>query len=217
MAIIDIVVAVLLLVFGIFGLVKGFARQVLSILSFIFAIVVGFFLLKPVYNLLYDKVGFFASWVNSLGESLKGVNLSFLAELAEKAGKTQGALLSEYIFKAAVFILLAVIAGILFKIVKKILECIVSLPVINVIDRILGVALGFFWVLLIVVILLLIATALRDKVPFLDTFMTSQVEKDGCLVNKFIVANLDKIKTYFTEIFNFLKGFVPGAVEALAG
>ena len=45
-AIIDIVVAVLLLVFGIYGVVKGFARQILWILSFFFAIIAGFFLLK---------------------------------------------------------------------------------------------------------------------------------------------------------------------------
>ena len=119
--------------------------------------------------------------------------------------------MSEYIFKAALFILISIIAGILFKIVKRILECIVSLPVVNVIDKILGVALGFFWVLLIVTIVMLIITALRDKASFLDTFLTTQVEKDGCLVNKYIVANLDKIKTYFKEIFDFLKGIVPAA------
>ncbi len=210
-AIIDIVVAVLLLVFGIYGVVKGFARQILWILSFFFAIIAGFFLLKPIYDLLYEKVSFFSSWVDSLGDALGNVNLSFLESTAAAANKTQGALLSEYIFKAALFILISIIAGILFKIVKHILESIVSLPVVNVIDRILGVALGFFWVLLIVTIVMLIVTALRDKASFLDTFLTTQVEKDGCLVNKYIVANLDKIKTYFKEIFDFLKGIVPAA------
>lgn len=210
MAIVDLVCAAVLIAFAIIGLIKGFARQIVSLLSGIVAIVGAFFLLKFVFDFLMS-LGFFSAMVEGLGAKIT-FELPFLAPIAESRGVSQGLIISEYIFKAIVFILLAVIIGIIFRILKKIVKVIVSLPGLNIIDRILGTALGLVWGFLVIFVVFFVLSTLSSNINQVADFMASAVPENS-LVRKYLIDNLDKIKDYIMLVVNYIIGAVSSIVS----
>ena len=210
MAIVDIVCAAVLIAMGIFGIVKGFARQILSLLSSIVALVGAFFLLKYVFDFLW-RFDFFRAWVEGLGAKIT-VNVPFLAPIAEERGVEQGLLISEYIFKAVIFIAIAIVIGIIFKILKKIIKIIVSLPGLNIIDRILGLALGLFWGLAALFVVFFVMSLLSGSIAQVSDFMASAIPEE-CLTRKYLIANLDLIKEYVIYAFNYVIGLASSVIN----
>lgn len=203
--IVDIACAVVLLTLGIIGLFRGFMKQLLSLVGWLVALIGAFFLFKPVYELL-SGFSFYNNMIENIGSGMN-IDLAILRPIAEAAGKTQGVLVSEYVCKIVLFLLLTVILALLFKLVKAILIRIVELPGINVIDKLLGAALGLFWAALIIYVVFFVLYLLKDSVGAINDLLTQFVTEDS-LTNKLLIANLDNIKEYFMQFFNMIIGAV---------
>jgi len=209
-ATVDIIAAAIILLFSIIGVSKGFVKQILSLVGGIVVIIASILTFKYVYDFLL-KFDFFNNWVVALGNKMSGINLGFLSKIAAEAGKTQGLLVSEYIFKLITFILLCIVYSLIYKIIKKMLCKIVKLPVINIFDKILGLALGFCWGLIVVGGLVFLVYLLKDKASFANNFINNYIPSTS-YVKKFIVDNMETIKTYFMTLVDFIKGKVSGAI-----
>ena len=98
--ILDIICAAAIVLFGLIGYFRGFARQVFGLLSGIVALVGAYILLKPAYELVYDL--FLGSIIESVGASLS--SLKFLDKIAIPVGKTTGTLLAEYVSMVVLYI-----------------------------------------------------------------------------------------------------------------
>ena len=206
MAMIDIICGAILLIFAIFGLFKGFARQVLNFFSGFIAIVGAFFLLKPVFNLL-SGFDFFGNLVTTISGLFK--NLTFLDSYASAFGKTTATLLTDYLVMLIVYVVLAIALGLVWKLVKIIIEPISDLPFIKVFDRILGLALGIFWGALLAFGLIYLWAFLKDisfisnSVPQIGEFYDSIVLADS-YVKTYVVGSFDKITEFIMSIWNLL-------------
>lgn len=208
--IIDIVCGVVLLLFALIGAIKGFARQIFKFLSFFAAIIGGFFLVKPVYDLLYGNLSFFKTWVTNFADVINQAQFitNLLGNYAESVGKTAGLLLSEYVFKLALFIVISIIVGLLFKLLKKIVFPIADMPVINVFDRILGLIYALAWAVIILVgLLLLTERVLAPNIAAVKTFFDGQME-NGFVVGKHLMEYVNKIGDYLWNLINFIIGKV---------
>lgn len=209
--IIDIVCGGVLLLFAIVGLCKGFARQIFKFLSFFAAIIGGFFLVQPVYAWLGEHVEVFAGWETSLASAVGGVEFinNILSKFAEGMGKEVGVLLAEYIMKLGLFIVIAIIVGLLFKLLKKIVFPIADMKVIRVFDRLLGLVYAVAWAAIILGALLL----LTDRVLVLHfepvkTFFEDQLN-NGYVVGKYLIG-------YVRQIGDYLWVFVQSIMSKIA-
>ncbi len=208
MVVTDIIFIAILAAFCLVGVFRGFAKQILGLVSGLVGLVAAFFLLSPVFNFL-SGLEFFSALVDKFGASLS-IDFAFLAPIAESAGKTQGLLVAEYIVKLVLFIVLAIVLGLVLKLIKKIILAIVALPVINVFDKILGLALGAFWGLLLIFAVFLILGWLKD-VSFAANLIET-LAPSGSLAEKFILANVETVNEYLGTVWNFIIGKVSAAI-----
>lgn len=208
--ILDIVCGVILVLFGLIGFFRGFARQVFSLLSGFVAIVGAFFLLMPVYNLLYEL--FLGSIIESIGSSL--TFFSFLDTFAQSAGKTSGVLIMEYVFILLVYLVLVIVVGLLWKILKSIVHPICDLKGIKVFDKIFGVLLGFVWGALLIIAILYILYLIPGW-SFASSFaptitdLVASLSDGSFAIGPYVLENLDKVEVYFADLWDLIrKGFV---------
>ena len=206
--ILDIICGAVLLLFGLIGFFRGFARQVFGLLSGFVALVGAYFLLGPVYNLLYDM--FLGSIIESIGGSLSF--LKFLDKFAATAGKTTGTLLIEYVVMFLLYGVLTIVVGIVWKLLKLITHPICDLKGIKVFDKIFGVLLGFFWGILLVTALIYFATIISGWkfIGLSDTVndLLATLSEGSFFSKRFIVDNLDKIEQFFADTWQtIIKGF----------
>ena len=66
--VVDIVCGALLLVFGLFGVFKGFARQIFTFVSFFAAIIGAFLLVRLAFDFLYG-FDFFRNWLDAMSKA----------------------------------------------------------------------------------------------------------------------------------------------------
>ena len=205
--ILDIAAGVILLIFGIIGLVRGFARQVFSVFGKIVTLIGAFLLIKPIYTLCADL------FINSFVEMLAGVfgNLTFLDSFASTVGKTTATLLAEYAVMLILFVVLVIVLGLLLKLVKKIIIAICDLPIIKFFDRLAGLILGLGWGLLLVFVIVYLWNFLMgwSVVPanFAETLTNAYntVANGSIVVKPYLVDNFATIESYFVEIWKFIK------------
>ena len=212
---IDIICGIILLIFAIYGVFKGFARQVFKTVSFFVALLGAFLLIKPVYDLLYG-FSFFSGWVSSFANVINGWidNVSFwtkieevlkLQEFAEQFEKTAGLLLSEYVFKFGLFVILIIVLTLIIKLLKLIIFPIADMPVIIVFDRLLGLALGVLWAMVIIVAGLLIINLLSMNFTAVSNWATTELSTNH-IVGKYIYAHISTIGEYLWTIILFIAG-----------
>ena len=210
MAILDIVCGAIIIVFAIFGVCKGFARQVLKLASGIVAVVGALLLLKPVFDILYS-LDFFKGIVDSLSGMLGGI--TFLDTYAATFGKTTGVLLAEYVSMAVVFIVLAIVLGLVWKLLGKIILPICDLKFIRFFDRLFGLVLGVVWGALLAFGLIYVWSLLKDwsvissNVPVIGEIYATITNDDGYVKN-YVVNNFDKVTKFFTDVWTFIKSGV---------
>lgn len=203
MAILDIVCIAILVVFAVFGAIKGFARQVLKLASGFVAIVGAALLLKPVFDILYS-LDFFKGIVDSLSGMLGGI--TFLDTYAATFGKTTGVLLAEYVSMAVVFIVLAIVLGLVWKLLGKIILPICDLKFIRFFDRLFGLVLGAVWGAIFAFGLLYVASLVATKVDAVASIYNNIVTDS--LVKTYIVDNFNLVTEFFVGIWELLKSGV---------
>ena len=203
--ILDIICAAVVVLFGLIGYFRGFARQIFGILSGFVALVGAYLLLKPAYELVYDL--FLGSIIESVGGSLGF--LTFLDSTALPLGKTTGTLLVEYASMFVLYIVLAFVVGIAWKLLKLIAHPICDIRGIRFFDKTFGILLGFVWGILLIVALLYVATLVAGFEKFGLTKTINDVLEmltDGSYFSKqYIVDHLDKIETFFADVWNLIK------------
>lgn len=207
--ILDIICGVILIVFGLIGLFRGFAKQIYGILSIFIGFVGAYLLLMPVYNLLYDL--FLKGVVDGLAGALS--SFTFLNDYAAEFGKNTGTMIAEWVMLAAVYVVLFIVISLVWKLFKLFFK-ICDLPVIKVFDRILGLFLGLgFGGVLICAILLLWTSALSwTFIPEgITTAMASALDtisNGGFVIKPFLLDNMNVISGFFGQIWDLIcKGY----------
>lgn len=206
--ILDIICAGVVLLFGLIGLFRGFARQIFGILSGFVALIGAYLLLKPAYEIVCEL--FLASIIKSIGGSLS--SLTFLDSVAIPAGKTTGILLAEYASIFVCYVVLVFLVGIAWKLLKSIVYPICDVKGIRFFDKTFGFALGCVWGILLVVGLLYVATLVAgfEKLGLTATIndLLASLSADSFFSEKYILSNMGKIETYFADVWNLIcKGF----------
>ena len=202
MATADIICILFIIVVTVLGTFMGLARQLMFFVSGIVGAIVALFILSPVFKLLMS-LGFFSAMVEGLGAKINPA-VGFLSAITQSSGKTAGLLISEYIFKFLVYIILCIALGLLIKILKRIIIKIVSLPGIKTVDRILGTIFAFTMGTLLIIVTFSIIGIFKDS-PSVANFL-SNIAPSGSLIDKYIIRNLEIISEYFMRLWNFIIG-----------
>lgn len=175
--IVDLVILAIIIICVIMGYVKGLTGVLIKIISFILSIIIAFILFIPVSNLVINKTQI----DETIAQSVRGVILGNsdsqkveenmpstiteyiqgqaenVADSAKESVADATAVgVSETIVKAAVWIILFIVARILLILLKFVTSLIAKLPVIKQCDKIGGVVYGLLEGLVIVYILLAI-------------------------------------------------------------
>lgn len=204
MATADIICILFLIVVTVMGAFLGLAKQLMFFISGIVGAVVSLFLLSPVFKLLMS-FGFFSAIVEGLGAKINP-SVEFLSAIAQSSGKTTGLMLSEYIFKFLVFIILCFALGILIKILKRIVLKIVSAPGIKTVDKLLGMLFSFTLGSILIIVTFSIMGAFQNS-PAVANFLTS-IAPNGSLVHRIILSNYDLFSGYFVRLWQFVIGLI---------
>ena len=214
-AIIDVVALVILLIFIIVGLVKGFAQQVLSILGWVAAALVAFFTCKTLAEYVCDTFPVVVETVNGwwsglLGEefasvtSPEGLKLAlessnipvFLHQTIIDAVGTEASnivttvstTLTNWCLIAVSFIAIFLVAFLLFAIIKKIFSALTSIPAVKSVDKFLGFLLGVIKGL----VFLLIVALILSLIPGFNTWLAPVTESG------------ETVTCYFSIIYEYI-------------
>lgn len=208
--VVDIVCGALLLIFGLFGVFKGFARQIFKFASFFAAVIGAFLLVKPAFDFCY-ALGFGKSWYEAMAGAFNtdgwlGALGKKITDYAASCGKTSGQFWAGIAMNVCLFVALAILLGLAFKILKKIVFPIADMPVIKVFDRILGLILGLFWACLIIVcVILLLDQAIAPNVKAVNDWLV-KTKADSPIVGKYLWDYIDKIGYTIYDIVKFICG-----------
>lgn len=226
-ALLDIIALVVLLIFLIIGIVKGFSDQILSLLGWVAAIVVAIFTCTHAAEFLSnqfpDLVETIQSWWSDvIGEQFASVtdkeslrvaleNSSLPAFLHDTIIELVGeefttivydisATLTNWTFIAVSFIIIFLLSWIVFKLIRFIFSKITNLPIVKQIDKTLGAILGIIKGL----VLLLVLTFIFSLFPWFNDLLTPVAESG------------EAVTCYLNEVFKFIFE-LPFIKDALAG
>lgn len=214
-AIVDLVALVVLLIFLIVGIVKGFFQQVLSLLGWVAAIVVAVLTCTYVANFLSNTFPDLVTTVNGwwgglVNDTFSGVTdadslrialeestipvflhesiITLVGDEFANISQTIINTLTDWCFIAVSFILIFILALILFKIIKGIFRALTELPVIKQIDKLLGAVLGLIKGLA----LLLVVSVILSMFPWFNEFLNPAIDGEAitCVFNNVFQAIL---------------------------
>lgn len=227
-AVLDIIVLVILIIFLIVGASKGFMRQLLGFLGVFGALVLTVLLCDKVAKLVTENIPQFyetvKGWATSLfkldglegltGEELKNAIASsgipsFLQGVVLKMIESEGSdvtivvVLANWMMNIMCGAILFVVILIVFAIVKKILTAFVDLPIIKSIDKLLGAVFAVLKGLLILLIVCMLLSLFIDINKFLSP-TTEAGEPVQCLFNEILTwfMNLPFVSGTLASIFN---------------
>ncbi len=226
-ALLDIIVLVILIIFLIVGASKGFMRQLLGFLGVFGALVLTVLLCDKVAKLVTENIPQFyetvKGWATSLfkldglegltGEELKNAIASsgipsFLQGVVLKMIESEGSdvtivvVLANWMMNIMCGAILFVVILIVFAIVKKILTAFVDLPIIKSIDKLLGAVFAVLKGLLILLIVCMLLSLFIDINKFLSP-VTESGEPVQCLFNEILTwfMNLPFVSGTLASIF----------------
>lgn len=214
--ILDIVCGAVLLVFGLIGVFRGFARQIFKFVGFFAAIIGAFLLVKLAYDFLYG-FDFFKNLLSAMAKAFNtdgwlGALGTKITEYAAKQGKTSGELWAGYVMNAILFVVLSILIGLAFKLLKKIVFPIADMPVINVFDRILGLAYALvLTAVALALVMLFVNYVLAPNVKAIGDFWSKSLA-DSPVVGKYVWQYVEKFGEWLYGIVQFLAGELKNAV-----
>ena len=221
MAILDAVALVAIIIALIVGAVKGFANQAMAMFGFLATLILSFILCSKLAAFINENVPAITNLIKGFVE--KAVGFSSEALKSEDAlrevlsNSTIPAFLHELIVSIVVesnfeisiidtitgwalnlvsfgFLLLIFTIGL--KIVKKIINTIVSIPILNTVDAVLGMVFSVLKCLIVIMIVLSLASALFP--------LNNYLKPDGvtCYLNKALelITNSSLIKNLISSI-----------------
>ncbi|MBQ9781885.1 MAG: CvpA family protein [Clostridia bacterium] len=199
-AVIDIVVLLILLIAVIVGLVRGFAKQILVFLGFVTALIVAFFVCRPVTDFIENTfpqiTEMVSGWITSIPgigeighltpenaqEALNNSSIPFFLHgliinlVNANGGIDLTPILADYVMLAIVFVLLTIILLILFAIVKKLFLWISNAKFIKPLDKFLGCLFSVLLCALIIIVVLAILVAVAPE--FVTALLTPTIAEE---------------------------------------
>ena len=106
--VVDIVCGALLLIFGLFGVFKGFARQIFKFASFFAAVIGAFLLVKPTFDFCY-ALGFGKSWYDAMAGAFNTDGWLGAQQFGSMVGPLLGGAIATYAPMQSLFVIAGVI------------------------------------------------------------------------------------------------------------
>ncbi len=173
MGIAEFVCIGIIVLFALIGLLRGFAKQIVSFCCWFFALIASILLVEPVFKLVFAAEN---APLHSVLSSFAGVMAfcdGFLGDMAAARGLASGGTLAaNWIIMLGILLILWIVVTIVFKIVKLIFRPFTTVAnPIKPVDKILGLLLGAFWGVLHIFMFLTIAYLLKDKVTVVGEYL----------------------------------------------
>lgn len=208
-ALIDLIVLTALLVAIIYGLIKGFAKQILSLLGWIVALILAISFSDEISAFIFDKIPSIPSAIEKWLNSLIGFDLSFSNEnsinevllalqktnlpeflhtpIAGAIVKAGGELklttvVSGWIVNVISFITIFLLSLILFGLLKKVFSAINKINILGKIDKTLGAIFSVLKLFIILILVFLVLSIFMDVNAIL-TPITKEGNKINSLFN----------------------------------
>ncbi len=201
-ALIDVIVFGVLIAFAIYGLIKGFIKQILSILGLFAGILLAYYLTPVVKGFVKNYIPILVDLAYTIANLIPGIseigaitpdNASVILEgsgvpkiahpiiiaLSQTGLSNVVSIVADIVLTAIIFILILIISLIVFKILKKIFEKITENKAVKGVDRFLGVVFALLKGLTLVFIVVFTLSVLIPS--FNNVLMTTN--SDGEAVN----------------------------------
>ncbi len=206
MALIDWICIGFAVLFGLIGLLRGFAKQMITLLGWFFSLLTAVILTPILYKWLCADGGALASLRTSFEGLFASLTIPALSDMATNYGAPSGgAILARWILMLGMILLSWIVIAIVFKLIKMIFRPFAySEGGLKVFDRILGVILGIAIGAAIFAVILGILSLLRGQITAIDELLTKYLT-DESLTVKYLSPILDKISEFFKGIFEVYK------------
>lgn len=195
--IVDIAFLVILAIFLIVGLCKGFVKQIFGALSSVIALVAAYFLCAYLVKFLEQQFGLLTKLAEAIGSQIGTTGVAgetasqeaiekavsefglpaFIADYAKSQIGTDsslkiyqlfGNILGNLILSAGCFIVLYILLRLVLMLLCKLLQSIVKAPGLNALDRILGMLLSLIKGVLVLYVIIFIV----DVIPVNEGFVS---------------------------------------------
>ena len=220
-ALLDVVALVAICVALIYGLIKGFAKQALAILGFVAALILSFMLCGKVASFINESIPAIPEAIKGAIEKALGISSDLANTEASIREILQNSSIPAFLHELLIslivesnfevtlvdtmvvwslnlisFGVLLVVFSIGFAILKGIVGKIVSLPIISVADKLLGMAFSVLKCLIIIMIVLSLASAVLP--------LNNYLKPEGltCYLNNALewITNSNLIKNILSKI-----------------
>ncbi len=199
MAPIDFVCIGIMLLFGLIGFFRGFAKQLRTLLGWFMALVIAVLLVPPIYKALFTGGGALESVCTSLEGFFSFISVHKLEEAAVKYNLSgSGAFFARWTAMLATFLLLWIIFTIIFKLIRIPLRSYIEAPVAGI-DKALGVMFGIFIGFMLTVVILAVLYCFKYRLPAVGNLLEKMIP-ENCITNETIYALANKIGDYFKAV-----------------
>lgn len=206
MAPIDLVCIGFLVLFGLIGLLRGFAKQMMTLLGWFFSLLTAVILVPVLYKLLFTDGGALESFRTSFEGLFASLTIPALDEMAVTYDVSSGGtILARWIIMFGLLLLTWIVTAIIFKLVRMIFRPFAySEGGVKAFDRILGIFLGVVIGAAVFAVVLGILSLLRDTFTGIDDLLTKYLT-DESLTVKYLSPIFDKVGEFFKGVFNVYK------------
>ena len=210
MAPIDLVCIGFLVLFGLIGLLRGFAKQMMTLLGWFFSLLTAVILVPVLYKLLFTDGGALESFRTSFEGLFASLTIPALDEMAVTYDVSRGGtILARWIIMFGLLLLTWIVTAIIFKLVRMIFRPFAySEGGVKAFDRILGIFLGIVIGAAVFAVVLGILSLLRDTFTGIDDLLTKYLT-DESLTVKYLSPIFDKVGEFFKGVFNVYKTTKP--------
>ncbi len=210
MAPIDLVCIGFLVLFGLIGLLRGFAKQMMTLLGWFFSLLTAVILVPVLYKLLFTDGGALESFRTSFEGLFASLTIPALDEMAVTYDVSSGGtILARWIIMFGLLLLTWIVTAIIFKLVRMIFRPFAySEGGVKAFDRILGIFLGIVIGAAVFAVVLGILSLLRDTFTGIDDLLTKYLT-DESLTVKYLSPIFDKVGEFFKGVFNVYKTTKP--------
>ena len=210
MAPIDLVCIGFLVLFGLIGLLRGFAKQMMTLLGWFFSLLTAVILVPVLYKLLCTDGGALESFRTSFEGLFASLTIPALDEMAVTYDVSSGGtILARWIIMFGLLLLTWIVTAIIFKLVRMIFRPFAySEGGVKAFDRILGIFLGIVIGAAVFAVVLGILSLLRDTFTGIDDLLTKYLT-DESLTVKYLSPIFDKVGEFFKGVFNVYKTTKP--------
>ena len=210
MAPIDLVCIGFLVLFGLIGLLRGFAKQMMTLLGWFFSLLTAVILVPVLYKLLFTDGGALESFRTSFEGLFTSLTIPALDEMAVTYDVSSGGtILARWIIMFGLLLLTWIVTAIIFKLVRMIFRPFAySEGGVKAFDRILGIFLGVVIGAAVFAVVLGILSLLRDTFTGIDDLLTKYLT-DESLTVKYLSPIFDKVGEFFKGVFNVYKTTKP--------